>query len=288
MRTGSGRSHGVIAAWLGASFFFGAAIASAQGLPPVPAEIAGAGKIRVGVKCDYPPEGFLDSAGEPDGVEVAMARQIAVYAFGAESKADISCVTTANRVPSLLGGKIDVIIATLAVTPARSEVVAFTQPYAWSSQGVLVRADSPYKTVAELNGKVLAFVKGALAISYFEANDPAVKELQLDGVSDALQALLANRVEGYAHDTPVLLSLARHNKKVRLLDEQFDTTIRAAAVRPGDKDLLAFVNASLGRMTSEGLFRKWLSKYDAGDPDLETKQMFWDMSKRPNQNSTSK
>lgn len=273
---------GTAAAWLGASLLvLGVGTASAQGLPSVPAEIAKAREIRVGVKCDYPPEGFLDSSGQPDGVEVSMAHQLAIHAFGAGSKAKITCVTTANRVPSLLGGKIDVIIATLGITPARAEVVAFTQPYAWSSQGVLVRANLPYKTVAELNGKAVAFVKGALAITYFEANYPAIKKLQLDGVSDALQALMANRVEGYAHDTPVLLSLARHNQRVRLLDTQFDITLRAAAVRPGDKDLLAFVNASLSRMASEELFRRWLEKYNAGDPDLEVKLMFWDLSKKP-------
>lgn len=270
------------AAWLGASLIALATLpAAAQPKPPVPADIAKAGEIRVGVKCDYPPEGFLDASGNPDGVEVSMAHQLAVYAFGAGSKAKITCVTTANRVPSLLGGKIDVIIATLGITPARAEVVTFSQPYAWSSQGVLVRADSSYKMLADLDGKPVAFVKGALAIPYFEAHYPAIKALQLDGVSDALQALMAGRVAAYAHDTPVLLSLARRNKRVRLLDKQFEVTLRAAAVRPGDKDLLAFLNASLTRMANEHLFRTWLERYDTNDPDLETKLMFWDLSKKP-------
>lgn len=255
--------------------------AVAQSASPIPAEIAKAGEIRVGVKCDYPPEGFLDASGNPDGIEVSMAHQLAIYAFGTGSKAKITCVTTANRVPSLLGGKIDVIIATLGITPARAEVVAFSQPYAWSSQSVLVRTDSSFRSLTDLDGKSVAFVKGALAIPYFEAHYPAIKKLQLDGVSDALQALMSSRVDAYAHDTPVLLSLARRNKRVRLLDNQFEITLRAAAVRPGDKDMLAFVNASLTRMDNEHLFRSWLEKYDAGDPDLETKLLFWDLTKKP-------
>lgn len=258
----------------------GSASTLAQELPKLPSSIQEQGKIRVGTKCDYPPEGFLDNAGTPVGVEVAMGHQIAKYAFGDDAEAEIVCVTSANRVPALIGNKVDLLIATMAIDRERAKVVDFTQPYAWSSQGVVVRADSSYKTVSELDGKPVAFVKGAVAIAYFKENHPAVEQLQLDGVSDSIQALMQNRVEAYAHDTPVLISLVGKNPKLRLLNENFKVTQRAAAVRPGEKEWLAFVNASLGKMAKDGRFREWFQAY-GNDADMEVKLNYWDMSKKP-------
>lgn len=253
---------------------------TAQELPAVPDAIQKAGTLRVGTKCDYPPEGFLDNAGNSIGVEVSMAHQIAKYAFGEDAEAEIVCVTSANRVPLLIGRKIDLVIATMGITPSRAEVIDFTQPYAWASQGMVVRADSAYGKVADLNGQSVVFVKGALAIPYFEENYPDISQVLLDGVSDSLQVLMQERVEAYAHDTPVLMSLVSQNDKLRLIDEQFKITLRAAGVRPGEQELLDFVNASLSKMASEGKFREWFEVY-ANDENMEVKLNFWDMSKKP-------
>lgn len=254
--------------------------ASAQEMPALPKAIEDAGVIRVGTKCDYPPEGFLDNSGEPVGVEVAMAHQIAQYAFGDDAEAEIVCVTSANRVPALVGNKVDLLIATMAVDPERAKVVAFSEPYAWASQGVIVRADDEYQTVDQLADKPIVFVKGATAIPYFEQNYPNVSQLQLDGVSDSIQSLMQGRVEAYAHDTAILMSLTAQNSRIRLLDDQFKITERAVALRPGEDELLAYVNASLDRMAADGKFREWFEEY-ANDENMEVKLNFWDMSKKP-------
>lgn len=263
----------------GAATIFATA-ANAQEMPPLPAAIEEAGVIRVGVKCDYPPEGFLDASGNPVGVEVSMGHQIAKYAFGEDAEAELLCVTASNRVPALLGSKVDLIIATMGINAERAKVVDFTHPYAWSSSGVLVRADDAYDALADFNGKEVAFIKGGWQIPFFEENYPDVGQLLLDSVSDSLQALMQNRVEGYAHDTPVLMSLAAGNPKVRLVAEAYKIGTRGAAVRPGEEEWLNFVNASLDRMAGDGLFRKWFEDY-SGDGDLEVKLNFWDMSKKP-------
>lgn len=258
----------------------GTSVAMAQSMPPVPDTISKIGKVRVGTKCDYPPEGFLNNAGLPQGVEVSMAHQIAKYAFGDDAKAEIVCVTSANRVAALVGNKIDLIIATMGINAKRAKIVDFTQPYAWSSSGVVVRVDDTYNTLAELKGKPVAFVKGAWQIPFFEKNHPTVEKLLLDGVSDSLQSLMTKRVEAYAHDTPVLLSLANKNPKIRLIDESYKIGLRGAAVRPGETEWLKFLNASLDKMAADGLYRKWFELH-ANDENLEVKLNFWDMSKKP-------
>src|SRR5262249_57516809 len=110
----------------------------AQHLPPVPETIKKQGLLRVGVKCDYPPDGYLDAQGKPQGVEVSLAKQIAAYAFGSPDKVELTCVTAANRIPSLQGGKIDLIVATLGVSAERAQVIDFSDNYAWRASDLLV------------------------------------------------------------------------------------------------------------------------------------------------------
>ncbi len=45
-------------------------------------------------------------------------------------KANIVPVTGPNRIPFLLTNKVDVLVASLAITPERSKQVQFSQPYA--------------------------------------------------------------------------------------------------------------------------------------------------------------
>lgn len=233
----------------------------AADLPPLPEAIKAKGKLRIGNKCDYPPDGFLDERGVPKGVEVDMGRQIAKWAFGDENKIEIMCVTTANRVPSLVGGKIDLMIATMGITKQRREVVDISEPYAWGASDLLVPKDSPLKKLSDIKGKKLILIKGAWQIPWFEKNMPGIDNIKLDTVNDAVQALLQGRADAYGHDHNVLYGLAAKNPKVRLVGDPYMIGFRGAAVRKGEKDWLAYVNATLERMRKEGIVRHLIEKY---------------------------
>src|SRR3546814_9212280 len=86
--------------------------------------------------------------------------QIAEYAFGDKSKVEFTCVTTANRIPSLVGGKIDLMIATMGITKKRAEVVGVSQPYAWGASDLLVPNDSPIKKLDDIKGKKIIVING--------------------------------------------------------------------------------------------------------------------------------
>src|SRR5262249_50278666 len=152
----------------------------AQNLPPVPETIKKQGLLRVGVKCDYPPDGYLDAQGKPQGVEVSLAKQIAAYAFGGADKFEFTCVTAANRIPSLQGGKIDLLLATLGVSAERAQVIDFSDNYAWGGSDVLVPKDSPIKSLTDFAGKNVIVMKGAWQIGWFEKNVPSANLLKLD------------------------------------------------------------------------------------------------------------
>ena len=254
--------------------------AVAQDLPPLPDAIKKQGMLRAGIKCDYPPDGYLDAQGKNQGIEVSLARQIATYAFGSADKIEMVCVTAANRIPSLQGGKIDLILATLGVSAERAQVIDFSNNYAWGGSDVLVDKDSAVKSLKDFAGKSVIVMKGAWQIGWFEKNVPTAQLLKLDTVSDGLQALLQKRAEGFAHDLDVLRPISRKNTQVKLIGEVYQLGYRAIGISKGESEWLAYVNAALKKAYADGLVTKWIKE----NVEADVQQLVidsWDISKAP-------
>lgn len=239
----------------------GLAQARASGLPAVPDEIKEAGQVRAGVRCDQPPYGFQDSSGQFAGVEVEMARQIALWSLGSKDKVTFTCVTAENRVPQLLGRKVDFLIATLGVTPERLRVIDFTTPYRWGASDVVVKKDSPIRKIADLNGKTLATLKGSVQAKWFEDHMPGVKTLRMNSAADALQTFRQGRADAYTHDAATLVVVADNDKDARLLNEPFQISDAAIGVRKNDEAWRDYLSAAIARMHEEKLFRGWIQQF---------------------------
>ena len=76
---------------------------------------------------DFPPYGTTD-AQEPARRLRRRRRQAAGQGLGV--KANIVPVTGPNRIPFLLTNKVDLLVASLAITPERAKQVEFSKPYA--------------------------------------------------------------------------------------------------------------------------------------------------------------
>ena len=235
--------------------------AGAEELPAVPAELKSAGVLRVGSKCDYPPDGFIDEKGANAGVEIDLVRQLAAWALGDPAKLEITCVTAANRIPYLISRKVDLVVATMGVTEERAKVIDFTEPYRWGAGDIMLPKDSPVKTLDELASRTTVMVKGTIEAAWFDGHLPGAKTLRLDGVSDALEALRQGRAEAFAHDEALLIGLVAKNPGYRLLRELYTPVDTAAGVRKGDAAMRDYVGAAIRRMRDEQLFRAWVDKW---------------------------
>jgi polar amino acid transport system substrate-binding protein len=77
-------------------------------------------KIRVAIDVGNPPFGILDKDNQPDGSDVAVARQMAKD-MGVEL--EFVQVPSTGRIPALLAGRADVTIASISVTTDRAKTV---------------------------------------------------------------------------------------------------------------------------------------------------------------------
>jgi polar amino acid transport system substrate-binding protein len=77
-------------------------------------------------------------------------------------KLELVPVNSANRIPYLQTGKVDLVISSLGKTPDREKVIDFSTAYAPYYQGVFGPADIKVSGPADLTGKTVGATRGAL------------------------------------------------------------------------------------------------------------------------------
>ena len=73
--------------------------------------------LTVGVRTDAYPFGYLDSKGSHVGYDASLGRLIAKGILGSEKKIKFVTVTASDRMMKLYSGDVDMVIATMSVTP---------------------------------------------------------------------------------------------------------------------------------------------------------------------------
>ena len=85
-------------------------------------------KMVWGVKGDTKLMGLMNiKTGKLEGFDVDMAKQI-TKRVNPKAKVELTQITSGTRIPMLLNGNIDAIIATMSITPDREKVVDFSNP----------------------------------------------------------------------------------------------------------------------------------------------------------------
>ena len=88
-----------------------------------------AGKIRIGVRANYPGFGYLDN-GRYTGFEIDLANRIAERL---NVTPQLSTVTPANRILKVVAGEVDIDIATMTHTVTRDQQIRFVRPHYFAS-----------------------------------------------------------------------------------------------------------------------------------------------------------
>ena len=171
---------------------------------PVLDRVKSAGVLRVGVKTDYRPFGFLDPSGKIVGLEPDLAGDIAKRL---NVRLELVPVQTANRIEFLQQGRIDLMIATLTVNEQRRKVVGIIEPFYYAGgTGLLIRKDAGIKKWADLSGKPICATQGA----YYNrgvAQKYGVRIVAFPGNVEAQNALLTGSCIGFVQDSTLLASL---------------------------------------------------------------------------------
>ncbi len=127
------------------------------------------GHLNCGVKKDVPGYGYLDTAtGKFQGMEIDLCYQIAAAVFGVSYKeakkkdlVEFTDVTPKTRGPLIDNDQLDLVAATYTITDERKLSWDFSTPYRTDYVGLMVKKRSGFKTIEDLDGRVIGVSQGA-------------------------------------------------------------------------------------------------------------------------------
>lgn len=234
----------------------GATAASAETIDQVKQK----GELTIGMLVDFPPYGIMNTENKPDGYDADVARLLAKD-LGVKLK--IVPVTGPNRIPFLLTNKVDLLVASLAITPERAKQVQFSKPYSAAQIVVFGGKDAKIKTADDLAGLRIGVARASTQdIAVTKVAPKSANIRRFDDDASAMQALLSGQVDAIGCSTTVAAQIAkrvpnRYENKFVLLQQEM-----AVAMRPGEPNTLKAVNAFVEKNIANGelskLYKKWL------------------------------
>jgi len=219
--------------------------------------------IIVGVAVDSKPFGFLDEKGRNVGFDVDIAKRIAQYILKDENKIEFVPVSMSDRMIKLNKGEVDLLIASITITPQRSQVVDFSAPYYIAGQAIMVNKDSKIKMIGDLTGQSVGVVFGTTAEKNARTLLPLSKILGFKGLHESYMALKNRQVNAITNDDSVLRAIAEEDKSVIILPKRYSREPYAIAFRKDDENqkLKEQVGFVLSDLKSDNelvkLMKKW-------------------------------
>ncbi|MDF2810840.1 MAG: hypothetical protein K0S56_1871 [Microvirga sp.] len=235
---------------------FGATSAPATSLPP---KVAAAKHLTIGVNCSYPPAGYVDFSGQPAGYEIAIAKRIADVAFPSGGGLVTQCVNDANRIPFLQSGKVDLVLAALAWTPARAEQIDFSDPIWVSNLQLIVPKDSTINNYEDLAGKTVVTTAGNIYQPWLERCQPGVKIVTTQSPADASTMLIQRRGDAMAYIDVYAFNLTQQNKSLRLAGKLASSAVQGIGIKKDDAEMRDWLNGVLTTLRGEDAFFKAFS-----------------------------
>jgi len=208
--------------------------------------------VLVGSDLDNPPFAYVLEDGAPAGRDVEMMQALA-------ERARLELVWERMPFDELLGaveaGEVDLVCATLGVTPERAERVLFSEPYYATAISTVVRvgADEPH-SIAELAGRRVSAGIGTTSARALALRAPtAVHVLENKAGLAADERLYAYELDAAVMDGPDALELAEASEgRLRLLDEHLASEDYALALPLTHRSLKRRLDEALRGMQRDG------------------------------------
>ena len=248
-----------------------AASASAQ-VPPTLDKVKAAGSITVAYRESSIPFSYLGADAQPTGFGWEICGKIVDQVKKATGRADLKVatqgVTSQNRIPLLTNGTIDIECGSTTNNSERGKQVAFATNYFYTGTRLLVKADSPVKTTADLKARKVVSTTGTTNYQVMrKLNADANLGFELLGAKDHAESALMvqmGRADAFAMDDILLYGLrasAQNPAELAVVGEALQVEPYAIMLRRDDPAFKKLVDDTLaGLMKSgefESLYKKW-------------------------------
>ncbi len=161
------------------------------------------GYLIVGVKENVPPLGSRTVAGELEGFEIDLARRLATDLLGDGAAVELKPLANPDRLPALLAGEVDLLIAQVTQTADRDRLVTFSPPYYLSGMQVIT-LQPELNRLAALRDQRLGVLVGSDAGAIALARLPRLTLVPYDSYRAAQAGLRQGDIDAFLGDAAIL------------------------------------------------------------------------------------
>ncbi|MBZ8139313.1 amino acid ABC transporter substrate-binding protein [Rubrivivax gelatinosus] len=235
-------------------------------------KVKASGSIGVAYRESSIPFSYLDDKAQPVGFGYEICGRIVDEVKKSTGRADLKVnlqpVTSANRIPLLVNGTIDIECGSTTNNSDRAKQVAFAVNYFYTGTRFLVRSDSGIKSLADLHGKVLVSTTGT---TNFRILRNLISEnklpIELIGAKDHAEAALlvqSGRAAAFGMDDILLYGLRASSSnpaELAVVGDPIQVEPYAIMLRKDDPAFKQLVDGVVAGLMKSGefdkLYRKW-------------------------------
>jgi glutamate/aspartate transport system substrate-binding protein len=235
-------------------------------------KVKASGSITVAYRDSSIPFSYLDDKAQPIGFGWEICGKIVDQVKKTTGRADLKvqtqAVTSANRIPLLMNGTIDIECGSTTNNSERAKQVAFATNYFYTGTRFLVKSGSGVKSLDDLKGKTVVSTTGTTNYKIIRnLNEEKKLGIDLIGAKDhADSALLVQtgRALAFAMDDILLYSLKASSANpadFAVVGEAIQVEPYAIMVRRDDPAFKKLVDDTLAALIKSGdfdkLYKKW-------------------------------
>lgn len=235
-------------------------------------KVKAGGSIAVAYRESSIPFSYLDDKAQPTGFGWEICQRIVDEVRKATGRADLKvttqAVTSANRIPLLMNGTIDIECGSTTNNSDRAKQVAFATNYFYTGTRLLVKAGSPIKGVADLRGRKVVSTTGTTNFRIMRAlNEERNLGFELIGAKDHAESQLvvaSGRADAFAMDDILLYGLAAsaaNPAEWAVVGEAIQVEPYAIMLRKDDPTFKALVDGVLARLMDSGEFERLYTRW---------------------------
>lgn len=235
-------------------------------------KVKASGTITVAYRESSIPFSYLGGDAQPTGFGWEICGRIVNEVKKATGRADLKVatqsVTSANRIPLLVNGTIDIECGSTTNNSDRAKQVAFAINYFYTGTRFLVKSDSPVKALADLKGKKVVSTAGTTNYQVLRKIN-ADQNLNFDLLAakdHAESALLvqSGRADAFGMDDILLYGLragSQNPAELAVVGEAIQVEPYAIMLRKDDPAFKKLVDDTIAGLMKSGefetLYKKW-------------------------------
>ncbi|CAG2138163.1 ABC transporter substrate-binding protein [Cupriavidus plantarum] len=220
---------------------------------------------NVGATATGVPFTFLDV--KTNTIQGMMVDTVTAVGKAGGFQVNVQQTAFAALIPSLTSNKIDIISAAMLKTPAREQVVSFSDPVYSYGEGLMVKADDAkaYTSLDDLKGEVVGAQVGTVFLDMLNKKGIFKEVRSYDSIADMSRDLSLGRIKAGLGDQPLIAYQIRQNAfpGVKLVGSYKSVNVGdvCLVVRKGDTETLARVNKAIAAIKADGTLAKIVQKW---------------------------